>query len=1017
MNYPQGSIWRKWDLHVHTPDSVYHEYGAQNEEVWQKFISDLEHLPPEFKVVGINDYILIDGYRRLVKEKGENNRLQNIDLLLPVVELRLDKFCGTRGHFTRVNYHVIFSESISPDTIQSQFINALSNRYVLAPEYSGQHEWRASPTRESLIDLGERLIATSPPERRGQFGPPLKEGFNNLTLRLEEISDALNKPYFKDKYLTAVGKAEWGQMNWNDNSIAEKKHVINSADLVFTASESPQHWANAREKLKAQNVNDRLLDCSDAHSFSDSAQKDRIGNCSTWIKADTTFDGLKHALKEFDARVHVGDEPQKMKTVRSNKTKYIRAVRLQKKPNSSEGELWFDDLVPINTDLVAVIGRKGSGKSAFTDAVGLLGNSRQEKQFGFLNPKRFRDPKDNKSQAYNATLEWEDGPPETKGLDEEVDPQGVERVKYIPQDFLEDICNPVEGGQETDFDRELKNVIFSHVPDSDQLGQDSLDALISYKSQEKEKELVFMREELSATNRQIIELEGKIAIEYRQRVENEIKAKENELNSHEATKPAPVEMPQSNPEQDMAIIGIRDDIESAKNKQIELDAQTRTAEDVHKEQTRLLAIADRVMVKIDNFTRQYNDFVKQLLPDLQSLGVSVDQVVQLSLNRGLVTDRRKVIANARDDASRLLDPTRIDGPIQKLRLIEETISDLQDKLDEPSKRYEAYVGELAAWTAKRQGIIGDSESAGTIEYYKSLLEEINQVPNKLAVLRLQRVEKVKEIYGSKSRLAELYADLYKPVKELIEKHAIAKERLQLDFQVSIVEAGFTERFLNKINQGVRGSFSGKEEGRQVVKGIREKHNFNAVAGVLTFLEELTDHLAHDKRPGSLGKEVKVGDQVLRGETVQGLYDFIFGLDYLTPRYTLRMGDKELNQLSPGEKGSLLLIFFLLVDKSDVPLVIDQPEENLDNETVFHLLVPCIKEAKQRRQIIIVTHNPNLAVVCDAEQVIHALESRKGPKRIIYTSGSIENPEINRKILDVLEGTRPAFQNRESKYLP
>jgi hypothetical protein len=486
---------------------VYHDYVAQGEDVWQKFISDLEKLPAEFKVLGINDYILIDGYARLIKEK---KRLQNIDLLLPVIELRLDKFCGTRGHFNKINFHVIFSESVSLDAIQSQFINALSNKYVLAPGHDAEVQWCATPTRESLTDLGKKIIATSPAEKRDQFGPPLREGFNNLTLKLDDILEALDKPYFKDKYLTAVGKAEWGQMAWNDNSIAEKKHVINGSDLVFTASESPQHYANARERLQVEMVNDRLLDCSDAHSFSDSIQKDRIGNCFTWVKADTTFDGLKHAIKEFEGRVFVGDEPQKLKTVRSNKTKYIRAVGLQKKPRSNPVGIWFDDNIPISSDLVAVIGRKGSGKSAFTDTIGLLGNSRQEKQFGFLNSKRFREPRDNKSEDYSATLIWEDGPPETKGLDEKVDRLAVERVKYIPQDFLEDICNPAEGGQETDFDRELKSVIFSHVLDSDRLGQDSLDALISYKSQEKEKELVLMREELSNINRQIVELEGKI---------------------------------------------------------------------------------------------------------------------------------------------------------------------------------------------------------------------------------------------------------------------------------------------------------------------------------------------------------------------------------------------------------------------------------------------------------------------------------------------------------------------------
>jgi predicted ATPase len=127
-----------------------------------------------------------------------------------------------------------------------------------------------------------------------------------------------------------------------------------------------------------------------------------------------------------------------------------------------------------------------------------------------------------------------------------------------------------------------------------------------------------------------------------------------------------------------------------------------------------------------------------------------------------------------------------------------------------------------------------------------------------------------------------------------------------------------------------------------------------------------------------------------------------------------MGDKELHQLSPGERGTLLLVFYLLLDKDDIPLVIDQPEENLDNQTVYELLVPCMKEAKQRRQVFIVTHNPNLAVVCDAEQVIRADLDKKSNWRMNYVSGAIENPEINKAIVDILEGTMPAFTNRDSK---
>ena len=112
---------------------------------------------------------------------------------------------------------------------------------------------------------------------------------------------------------------------------------------------------------------------------------------------------------------------------------------------------------------------------------------------------------------------------------------------------------------------------------------------------------------------------------------------------------------------------------------------------------------------------------------------------------------------------------------------------------------------------------------------------------------------------------------------------------------------------------------------------------------------------------------------------------------------------------------MLLIFFLLIAKDSRPLIIDQPEDNLDNQTIYKTLVPCVNEAKKRRQIILVTHNPNLAVVCDADQVIYSHIEKNNKNRVIYNSGAIENPEMNNHILDVLEGTRPAFDARDHKY--
>jgi hypothetical protein len=153
----------------------------------------------------------------------------------------------------------------------------------------------------------------------------------------------------------------------------------------------------------------------------------------------------------------------------------------------------------------------------------------------------------------------------------------------------------------------------------------------------------------------------------------------------------------------------------------------------------------------------------------------------------------------------------------------------------------------------------------------------------------------------------------------------------------------------------------------------------------------------------------------RGGLPSDVENFVHGLSYLKPRFELRWQDKPLDQLSPGERGNLLLVFYLLIDERDVPLIIDQPEENLANYSIATTLIPALKYAKNLRQIIIVTHNPKLAVVCDADQIVHADIDKTDGNRVTYTAGAIENTEITRLVVDVLEGTKPAFDLRDAKY--
>jgi hypothetical protein len=142
---------------------------------------------------------------------------------------------------------------------------------------------------------------------------------------------------------------------------------------------------------------------------------------------------------------------------------------------------------------------------------------------------------------------------------------------------------------------------------------------------------------------------------------------------------------------------------------------------------------------------------------------------------------------------------------------------------------------------------------------------------------------------------------------------------------------------------------------------------------------------------------------------------VYSLDYLSSKYELRLGGKNLNELSPGEKGLLLLVFYLQLDKNNIPLVIDQPEDNLDNDSIFKVLAECIRRAKKTRQVILVTHNPNLAVGADAEQIVFVKLEKAVNYKFSYESGSIENPKLNRRIVDVLEGSQPAFVKRRLKW--
>jgi outer membrane murein-binding lipoprotein Lpp len=457
-----------------------------------------------------------------VVDARKSGRLQNLDAIFPVVEMRLNQFGGTVGDLSRVNLHVIFDPEIPVEVIQAQFLAALSSKVKLSPA-AGALDWQGVITRDALADLGQKIKESVPQDRIADYGSDLSEGFSNLNVSLDAVQSALDNSYFRGRALLGVGKAEWANIKWNDQSIAAKKTIINSARIIFTAYNDVSTWASHVNKLRADKVNHRILDCSDAHYFSDSPNPMRLGACLTWMNTTPTFAGLAYALEEFEHRVFVGLEPPPLGRIRMNPERFMASVTIES--DESEHKL-FDYSLPLNAGFVAVVGNKGQGKSALLDCIALAGNSSRNKEFAFLTPTRFLSSMNRRSaQEYHSELEWASGTTRRVWLVDEHDRSAPVYVEYLPQAFVERVCNtdPVTGDAD-EFERELRAVLFTHISEQDRAGATSFDLLLAQKTRSSQADVQRLRDDLAGaigeyvsaarfrSSNKLFEIDGRLAL-------------------------------------------------------------------------------------------------------------------------------------------------------------------------------------------------------------------------------------------------------------------------------------------------------------------------------------------------------------------------------------------------------------------------------------------------------------------------------------------------------------------------
>lgn len=909
----RGSEWRKWDLHVHTPDSLSHNYQAnETEDVWERYIKELESLPAEFKVLGINDYIFIDGYKKILEYKS-HGRLKNIDLLLPVIELRLAKFCGS-AQLKRINFHVIFSNEISPDIIQSQFLNGLSAKYKLDPNCN-QKNWGGIITRDNLEALGRAIKESVPHEELPKYCSELKEGFNNINLEIDSIFGLLQnaEQYFSGKYLTCIGKTEWDSLNWNDSSIAEKKTIINSVDIVFTASESIEKFNKAKAKLIESNVNSLLLDCSDAHNNIDSLDKDRIGNCNTWIKANPTFEGLKQILFEPEERVKIQETKPEEKSV----YQVIDSVIL------NESAFW-DETIHFNENLNTIIGGRSTGKSTLLKAIAKKINNKIDSEDEFI-----------KNHLTGVAVKWKDSE-ESASRD----------IDFFPQSYMYEIAK----------DEKKTNKLIQDIIRN----RDENEILEEYNSKNEN-----LKKNISKSILDIFQTQSDI-----ESLQKQLKEKGDKK-------------------------GVEAEIGRLNSKINELSKNSQTSEDELNSYRKLLQdISERERL------------VSQADSDLK---LFERMKITTPINYSYPTE------NGFDKLSFLLNEDELNRNFKNL-----TIKTEKEWLAIVEKFVTSTNSGKTQNTSKIEEVKKTNTFINVTRYYNDN-KELNDVQNKLK----DENRKLQEISQLEKQISSLNTQKCSALQTIVENHLSYKTNTEKIVKSLSIEFDGVKITLKMDFQ--------KENLKNYIES-RLNQRGNERQGFIDIFINQYESRTSEQSKFFLSKALNKEIDYKNFNTNQNVVNELYTTNWFDISYELSYQEDTFSKMSEGKQAFVILKLLLDFSTKKCPILIDQPEDSLDNRAIYNELVKYLKAKKKERQIILVTHNPNVVVSADAENVIVANQSGNDCLncdniKFQYINGALEDTKakdknvsiilqsqgIREHVCEILEGGREAFEKREKKY--
>jgi energy-coupling factor transporter ATP-binding protein EcfA2 len=981
----RGSEWCRWEPHIHAPGTILNnQFGDKSP--WDDYLSSIEMLTPKIEALAVTDYYLTQTYEKVLEFKHAG-RLPDVQLIFPNVEIRLD-VAAKRGF---INAHLLVCPD-DPDHLE-QLQRILQRLQFQA------HDDTYNCTRGDLITLGKRADSQIIDDQAA-----LKHGATQFKVNFDQLRRVLRESeWAKTNILVAVaagsGDGTSGIHQAADATV--RQEIERFAHIIFSSNPAQREYWSGQRSVSQDDLKERYNGCKPCLHGSDAHDHKTVGQPTderySWIKGGLEFDALRQACIDPEGRAYVGSEPPRS-AMPSQVISHLSITNAGWMANPE---------IKLNPGLVAIIGARGSGKTALADMIAAACDAIPTdawKTHGAISPSFLARANKLMGEA-TATLAWGGGTSVTRFLDgrDANDQLSFPRARYLSQQFVEELCS--SNGVSDSLIAEIERVIYDTHPHDDREGAIDFEELREYRTSR----FKHSRErEVGA----IVDLSDRIATE----IEKE--ASVASLKAQVAQKTGLLE----SYNQDRAKLVVKgSEVQAARHTKVVTAVQAkRTAIQQFTNQRRaFVSLQDEVKSTRSN---RAPELLRQAKERHQVSNLSAEQWEEfLLIYKGDVDKSLSRYINWADGQINAMTGPPLPPLATGVQQVEYFSSEADltaltlNLLTAEMNRLETLIGAdkviRAQYTALTQRI---TQESAALEALKKRLTDAEGSNIRRKDLQTEREEAYGRVFQAIESEQDALLELYAPLLARLAQSSGTLKKLGFTVRrvvnVSAWGAVAEESLLDRRKTG---PFQGRgaliEVAERMLRTAWETGSAADVQAAMTaFIEtHQRDLLRH--APYGTDQQAE-----LRGWLKQFAH-WLFDTDHITVRYEIIYDGTDIRKLSPGTRGIVLLLLYLALDEADDrPLIIDQPEENLDPKSVFEELVGLFINAKSKRQVIMVTHNANLVINTDADQIIVAdagPHSTGGLPLITYKSGGLENASIRKAVCDILEGGEQAFRER------